>query len=204
MKFHRTLVPAAILLSFASFLAYSAALAQTRPAAGAKADSYSVDGVHSSIIFRIQHLGVSYFYGRINHPAGKFTFNPEDPAAGSFEITAKAENVDSGNAKRDEHLKSVDFFNAKQFPDITFKSTMVRKRGEGAYEVAGNLSLHGVTRAIAVDLKHVGCATDPKGTARCGFDATFSIKRSEFGMDFMQGPLGDEVKLMAGIEGVRQ
>lgn len=199
-----TLVPAAVLLSLASFLAYSAALAQTRPSASAKIDTYAVDSVHSSIIFRIQHMGVSYFYGRINGPAGKFAFSPDDPAACSFEITAKAENVDSGNAKRDDHLKSGDFFNAKQFPDITFKSKSVRKRGEGAYQVTGDLSLHGVTRAITVDLDHVGCATDSRGTARCGFDTAFAIKRSEFGMDFMQGPLGDEVRLMVGIEGVRQ
>ncbi len=204
MKLPATLVPAAVLLSFASFLAYSGALAQTRPAPSPKIDTYAVDGVHSSLIFRIQHLGVSYFYGRINGPGGKFTFNPDDPSACSFEITAKAENVDSGNAKRDDHLKSGDFFNAKQFPDITFKSKAVRKRGEGTYEVSGDLSLHGVTRAITANLDHVGCGTDQRGTMRCGFDTTFTIKRSEFGMDFMQGPLGDEVRLMVGIEGSRQ
>ena len=161
---------------------------------------YSVDPVHSTVIFRIKHFGVSYFYGRFNSPTGHFTFDPEKPAESSFEITVKTANVDTHSPRRDGHLKSGDFFNAKQFPEITFKSTSVKKGRGDTLHVTGDLGLHGQTRQITIDLHHVGSRDTRKGQL-CGFETTFTIKRSDFGMTFMLEGVGDEVTLMIGLEG---
>ena len=177
-----------------------------RPAADAEAatvqapGTYSVDPVHSTVIFRIKHFGVSYFYGRFNSPTGHFTFDPEKPAESSFEITVKTANVDTHSPRRDGHLKSGDFFNAKQFPEITFKSTSVKKGRGDTLQVTGDLGLHGQTRQITIDLHHVGSRDTRKGQL-CGFETTFTIKRSDFGMTFMLEGVGDEVTLMIGLEG---
>ena len=174
----------------------------TAPAPSAAGESFKVDPVHSAIIFGIKHLGASYFYGRINGPEGTFHFNPDDVSACSFDIKAKAQNIDTDNGMRDSDLKSENFFSAKQFPEISFKSTTVKKQGKDTYQVAGNLALHGVTKPITIDLEHVGTKDHPKFGHRCGFRTTFTIKRSDFGMTFMlPDDLGDEVMLIIGFEG---
>ncbi len=173
---------------------------QSRPSSG---DWYDVDSVHSTLIFRIEHLGVSNFYGRINSPAGEFHYDPGDPSACSFMISLKADNVDTANTRRDGHIKSRDFFNSKQFPEITFKSTSVKKKGD-RYEVVGDLSFHGVTKPITAELKLIGAGETPFKDYRCGFDGLMTIKRSEFGIDYMPGGLGEEVTIMVGLEGVKR
>jgi polyisoprenoid-binding protein YceI len=121
----------------------------------------------------------------------------------NFDVTVKVDKLDTANAKRDQHLKSSDFFNAKQFPDIEFKSTGVKSTGDKTFDVTGDLTLHGVTKSITVPMTFVGAATTPMG-ARAGFDATFTIKRSDYGMNFMPGMVGDDVTLMINLEGVKQ
>ncbi|MCH8006166.1 MAG: YceI family protein [Planctomycetes bacterium] len=181
-----------------------------RPAADAEAatvqapDTYSVDPVHSTAIFRIKHLDVSYFYGRFNRPTGDFTFDPENPARSSFDITLLTKNIDTHSPKRDGHLKSADFFNAKQFPEITFKSTSVKKVRGDTLQVIGDLGLHGQTRQITIDLQHVGSRDTGRMGQRCGFETTFTIKRSDFGMKYMLNGLGDEVTLMISLEGSKK
>ena len=168
-------------------------------------EAYKVDPVHTTAIFRIKHLGVTYFYGRFNETTGSFTLNTEDPSEMIFDVQIKTESVDTNSAKRNNHLKSPDFFNAKQFPTISFKSKSVQSSGENLYTVAGDLTLHGVTKPITVQMEFVGEGDQgPQSRYRAGFDVTFTIKRSDFGMNYMQGMLGDEVTLMVGLEGVRQ
>ena len=164
-------------------------------------ENYKVDPVHTTAIFRIKHLGVTYFYGRFNETTGSFTLNIEDPSEMSFDVQIKTESVDTNSVNRNNHLKSPDFFNAKQFPTISFKSKSAQSSGENMYTVSGDLTLHGVTKPISVQMEFVG--QGDKGR-RAGFDVTFTIKRSDFGMNFMQGKLGDEVRIMVGLEGVRQ
>ncbi len=180
--------------------ARSAVDAEAPAAAVGETHTYSVDPVHSTVIFRIKHFGVSYFYGRFNSPTGHFAFDPEKPAESSFEITVKTANVDTHSPRRDGHLKSGDFFNAKQFPENTFKSTSVKKGRGDTLHVTGDLGLHGQTRQITIDLHHVGSRDTRKGQL-CGFETTFTIKRSDFGMTFMLEGVGDEVTLMIGLEG---
>ena len=203
MRTRTTLVLVALPLAGLAGLAALSPVPQTETAAKGAAETFSVDQVHSTIIFRINHLGVSEFYGRINSPFGEFTLNPEDPGASSFNVQVKAQNVDTGSSRRDGHLKSADFFNAKQFPDITFKSKSVKKKSGNVYQVTGELTLHGVTKPITVDLEHIGTKNTRMGR-RSGFHTTFSISRSEFGINYMPQGLGDEITIMIGIEGQKK
>ncbi len=184
--------------------ARSAVDAEAPAAAVQETHTYNVDSVHSTVIFRIKHLDVSYFYGRFNSPTGGFTFDPENPARSSFDITLLTKNVDTHSPRRDRHLKSADFFNAKQFPKITFKSTSVKKVRGDTLQVTGDLGLHGQTRQITIDLQHVGSRDTGRMGQRCGFETTFTIKRSDFGMKFMLNGVGDEVTLMISLEGVKK
>jgi len=167
-------------------------------------DSYKLDGVHSMIIFKINHFNVSNTYGRINSPAGTFAIDPADLANSSLSISVNVADIDTNNAKRDEHLKSADFFNAKQFPTIAYKSTSIKKIDDKTFEVTGDLTLHGVTKPVTVKLAKVGEADMPGAGHRAGYETTFTIKRSDFGMSTMVGPVGDEVTLMVNLEGVKE
>lgn len=168
------------------------------------ADTYKVDSVHSTVLFRIQHLGVSYTYGRFDEPTGTFTVDEADLSKSSVEMQLQAGNIDTGNAKRDGHLKSPDFFNVKVFPTITFKSTAVKKSADNTYEITGDLTLHGVTKSVTLTMQHVGSAKSPMGDFRSGYEGTLVINRTDFGMSNMVGMVGDEVHLTISIEGVKQ
>ncbi|HJT77052.1 MAG TPA: YceI family protein [Gemmataceae bacterium] len=167
-----------------------------------RADNYVLDDAHTAASFNIAHLGLSWTHGRFDDVAGTFTIDAADPGKSSFTLTIKADSVDTNNKKRDEHLRSPDFFNVKQFPTIRFESTSV-KPADGGYQVTGNLTLHGVTKPISFLLKG-GKTAELMGKKRMGFWMDTTLKRSEFGMDKMVGPVGDEVILTISFEGVKQ
>lgn len=168
------------------------------------ADNYNVDPVHSFVTFRVQHLQVSYAYGRFNEPQEKLTIDESDPSKSSMEFTLQVDKVDTGNAGRDAHLKKSDFFSAAEFPEITFKSTAIKKIDDKTWEVTGDLSLHGVTKPLTVQVKRIGTGPGMKGETRTGLETMFTIKRSDFGMNFMIPQIGDEITLAVGIEGIKQ
>lgn len=168
-----------------------------------RAESYDLDPAHAGVTFKISHLGLSWTYGRFNDLSGAFVVDPSNPAASSFNFTIKTESVDTGNAKRDEHLKAPDFFNAKQFPVITFKSTAVKQVKEG-YEVTGDFTLHGVTKPVTFTLVGGRTAEFPKGVVRTGFTGELIIKRSEFGIDKFAEAVGEEVFIAASFEGTKK
>jgi polyisoprenoid-binding protein YceI len=184
-------------------LALALALSGVLLAQGRADEKFGVDPDHSSVSFKIQHLGLTWIHGRFNEFSGGFVLDKEDPSRSSFDLTIKTASVDTNNAKRDGHLKSPDFFNAKQFPVITFKSTMIKAAGSG-YQVTGNLTLNGVTKPISFTLEGGKTAEFPKGTVRIGYFTDLTLKRSEFGMGKMVGPLGDEVKVSIGLEGLKK
>ena len=175
--------------------------AQSAPAAPA---TYKLDGVHSMVIFRIKHLGVSYTYGRFNDVSGTVKWAGSNPAGASFDVTIKAASVDTNEPRRDQHLRGPDFFDAKQFPTIRFKSTNTEAGEGGAFKLTGNLTLHGVTQPITVTFQQIGEGKDPWGGYRAGFESTFKIKRSDFGMTKILNAAGDEVTLMVSLEGIRK
>ena len=171
--------------------------------ASAAPESYDVDKGHSALLFRIKHVDVGYTYGRFNDFSGLLVVDDANLAGARVEITAKLESVDTNDAKRDQHLKSPDFFNVAQFPLMTFKSTSITKTGDD-YKVQGNLTLHGVTKALTVTMKKTGEGEDPWGNHRIGFEGQMSFKRSDFGMDKLPQAVGDTVWVTVAVEGIRK
>jgi polyisoprenoid-binding protein YceI len=162
--------------------------------------AYSVDSTHSSMIFRVKHMDVAYFYGSFRELAGTVHLDTEDPSKSTVEVTIAAASIDTGDQGRDRHLKSGDFFNAEEFPAIEFKSKEVARKGGDVFEVSGDLSLHGVTKALSCEVELTGQADTPRGS-KAGFETTFTIKRSDFGMDYMVGKgLDDEVRVTLSLE----
>jgi polyisoprenoid-binding protein YceI len=167
------------------------------------ADSFKIDPIHGTVIYRINHLGVANAYGRFDEPTGTVTIDKDDASKSSFNFEVQTTKVDTGNPKRDQHLQSPDFFNAKQFPTITFKSTSVKSSGDNKYEVAGDLTLHGVTKPITVTMEKTGEAQTQMGY-RSGWQTEVDLKRSDYGMKGLQGVVGDDVHLIISFEAVKQ
>ena len=161
------------------------------------------DTVHSFVLFRIGHLGISRSWGRFND----FTVTVKDGEGGALlsavDFVVKAESVDTGNAKRDQHLRSPDFLNAKQFPEISFRSTSAKSLDADGVEVTGDLTLHGVTKPVIAKVVKVGAGKGMKGEDLLGLETTFAVRRSDFGMSNMVGPVGDEVLLTVAVEAAR-
>lgn len=162
--------------------------------------SYQVDPVHSNVLFRVKHGGIGYVYGQFLKFEGTVKYDEAKPSKTSIAWTIDSNSVFTNNRKRDTHLKSPDFFNAKQFPKITFKSTKVTKKGD-KLRVKGKLTLNGKTRTITTDVKLTGSGKDQQGNERQGFLTEFSIDRSDYGMDFMVGGgVSDKVDLTVSTE----
>ena len=168
------------------------------------AENYTVDSVHSYVIFKINHLNIGNSYGRFDEPSGSFTWDEVNPTNSSFELMVQATNVDTDNEKRDKHLRSPEFFNASQHAAISFKSEAVKAVKPDMLEIKGMLSMLGQTHPITVTAQQTGHGKDPWGNYRRGFETIFTIKRSQWGMDFMLSGLSDEVEVTVSVEGVRQ
>ena len=166
------------------------------------ADTYEIDTAHSMILFRAKHMGITYNYGRFNEFTGKLTIDETDISKSAIEFEVKTASVDTANEKRDQHLRSSDFFSAKQFPVITFKSTKVSmKEGkEDMLEITGDLELLGVKKSITVDVEITGKGKGRQGEPLIGFESIFTIKRSEFGMTYGTGAVSDDIRLIVTIE----
>ena len=167
------------------------------------ADTFSVDPVHSSMLFRVKHWGVGHIYGRFNQYSGSFAFDPKNPADSKLEMEVKIDSIDSANADRDKHLKGPDFFNAKEFPTMSFKATRMKASDEKTYEVTGDLTIHGVTKQVTVKLERLGTGKDPRGKTRSGWETVFTINRSDFGVKGFLPAIGDEVRIIVAVEGIQ-
>lgn len=172
-------------------------------ASAAESGTYKLDPSHSMAIFRVKHFDISYTYGRINNPEGTVVFDAADAAKCSVEVTIKAANVDTDNEKRDAHLKNPDFFDADKHPTLSFKSKSVKKDGD-AYMVTGDFTLLGVTKELTVKASLTGSNKHEKMGERIGFESTFDIKRSDFGMNKLIPGASDEVRITISLEGVKQ
>jgi polyisoprenoid-binding protein YceI len=154
-------------------------------------------------LFRIQHLEAGQFWGRFNGVEGSVSWPLDDASAPMIKAIAKVEQVDTGSEKLDGNLKGPNFFNAKEFPEISFTTTAGTRVGERHWTLTGDLSLHGVTKPVTVDCVVTGVGKGPTGK-KVGFECQLAIKRSEFGMIWgIEKPpkaLGDEVKLVIGLE----
>ncbi len=175
--------------------------ATTTEVAAENAATFTVDAVHSAVLFRCKHLGVSYSYGRFNDISGTFSIDPSSPEAVSIDISVKAESVDTANKRRDDHLRSTDFFSVKEFPTISFKSKRSASASDGKIAVTGDLSFHGVTKEITVEVEHTGTGPGPRGGTLAGFETVFTINRLDFGVNYMPDGLGKDVTITVSCEG---
>jgi polyisoprenoid-binding protein YceI len=169
-------------------------------------DTFKLDSVHSGVVFTIHHL-VSNPFGVFHAPEGTVIVDGGVP---KLDITVPVEKLDMGNAKWEEDIKAASWFDAKQFPNITFKTTAVKKLGEDpttheyTFEATGDLTLHGVTKSVTVTLSKTGEGKGMQGETRIGYSCTFKVKRSDYNMKTYVGPIGDEVTLMVNIEAIKQ
>ncbi len=118
-------------------------------------------------------------------------------------MTFDANSIDTNDKKRDAHLKSPDFFDVRQYPTITFKTTRVSSTPNGM-KLSGNLTMHGVTKQVTIPLKYLGEGKGPYGKYRCGFSSQFTVKRSDFGMKGMIPHIGDDISITLSFEGIRK
>ncbi|AOE82859.1 YceI family protein [Pseudomonas sp. TCU-HL1] len=173
-------------------------------ASQAMAADYMIDreGQHAFVNFKIGHLGYSYIYGTFKDFDGSFSFDEKNPEASKIKVILKTASVDTNHAERDKHIKSV-LLNVSKNPTATFESTSVKSTGQGTADVAGNLTLNGVTRPVVIKAKFVGEGDDPWGGYRAGFEGTTTIKLKDFAIQKDLGPASQEVELIISFEGVR-
>ena len=186
--------------ALAAGLFASAGPARSAPPAG----TWTGDPVHSFVVFKIRHMGTSWVYGRFNEPVVSLEAGDEGTGVTSVNFVVGTAKVDTGNEKRDQHLRSPDFFNAKQFEEISFKSTAAKAVDADTTEVTGDLTLHGVTKPVTVKVMRVGHGKGLQKEDIAGYEATISLKRSDYGMTNMVGPVGDEVALTIAVEAARK
>ncbi len=177
-------------------------------AEGLTAGTWNIDPAHSEVGFTVRHLMVSKVRGKFGGFTGAITVS-DDPLASSVEATIDAATISTGEENRDGHLRSPDFFETDAHPTWTFRSTSVEQSGSD-FEVAGDLTIKGVTRPVALDLEFNGVGQDPWGGTRAGFSATTEISRKDFGVTFempteggVNVVVGDKIKVELEIEAVK-
>ena len=173
-------------------------------AASAQTTTWKIDPVHSSIEFKVRHMGVSNVRGTFTHPTGTVVLNDKDITKSSVEATIDATSVSTNEAARDKHLKSAAFFDIDKNPSMAFKSTSIYKEG-GKLMMKGDLTLAGITKPVVLALDGPSAPqTDAKGVTRSGFSASGILSRKDFGFGANAGPanaaIGDEVSISIDVE----
>lgn len=173
------------------------------------AETFKVDPNHSEVSFQIRHL-VTQVRGGFNDFGGTVVMDPADPAASSVDFWIDAGSVDTRNDKRDQHLRSEDFFYVEQNPRITFESSTVQKTGDDTYDVTGTLTMRGVSKQVTLPVTFAGTAPDPWGNVRAGFSTSTTVDRKDYGINWNQALdqggflLGDDVAITINLEAVQQ
>jgi len=171
----------------------------------AQAAEYKIDtkGAHAFVQFRIKHLGYSWLYGRFDDFNGSFFYDDKAPEKSSINVNIDVTSLNSNHAERDKHLRGADFLNTDKFPSATFKSTSFEPLEDGKAMLKGELTLHGVTKPITIDVSNVGGGKDPWGGYRQGFSGTTEFELKDFGIDYNLGPASQKVEMILDIEGIR-
>jgi len=189
------------------FKTFTVALLILSTAVVAQAETWAIDTAHSVLDFKVRHL-FSKTGGQFGEWEGMITFDGKDLTGGSVELTIQAASIDTRNEDRDNHLRSADFFDVETYPTLTFKSTEVVKTDSG-FEVRGDLTMHGVTKGIAIPFEYHGSGTDPWGTLRAGFSGSTTVNRKDFGIVWNKNVdkggllLGDDVAIDIEIEAIK-
>jgi len=170
---------------------------------------WNIDPTHSGVHFTVRHMVISKVRGSFDRYQGSIEFDPANPAASKVSVSIEAGSINTREPKRDEHLRSPDFFDAAQFPALTFTSTKVEKVSDAELRVTGDLTIHGVTRAVTLETEFAGGGKDPWGNERLGFSATASINRKDFGLNWNQvleagGVLvGEKIEIALDVQAIR-
>lgn len=179
-----------------------AALA-TLPVNALQAADYTIDPGHTYVSFAINHLGFSTMRGKFDRQSGSMHYDPAGKKA-SVMIEIDAASIDTGHDKRDAHLQSPDFLNAVENPTITFESTAVTWSGDKLATVSGDLTILGVSKPVTLEVNAINCGTHPFNKKQvCGFDATASIKRSDFGVNYGLPAIGEVLDLQIELEATK-
>jgi polyisoprenoid-binding protein YceI len=175
------------------------------PPAATGSTTWKIDATHSVTLFRVQHFGAGMFWGRFDSISGTVTTSGTPIDSLAFNVTIDANSVSTANKDRDNHLRSPDFFNVKEFPQMTFVSSGSKKTGATTWEVSGNLTLHGVTKPITAQVECTGQSESPNGK-RAGFEAVFTIDRGDFGVTYGidKNAVGKDVRVTVGLEAISQ
>jgi len=183
------------------------AILAPRPAGSA---TWEIDPAHTSVQFSVRHMMVSNVRGQFETVAGRIQADEANPTAARVEATIETASIDTNNNKRDDHLRGPDFLDAVKFPQITFVSKKVEKAGEAKWKLTGDLTLHGVTREVVLEMDGpTAPRKDPMGTIRSGAQARTKINRQDFGISFNKAldggglVVGDEVVITIDVEVVR-
>jgi polyisoprenoid-binding protein YceI len=174
--------------------------------AGLTTGTYDIDSSHTSAAFSVRHAGIAKVRGTIAVSSGSITVG-EDLESSSVTAELDAQSVNTGDAGRDGHLKSADFWHADENPAWTFSSTAIRPEGD-AYVISGDLTINGVTKGVELETEFTGTAKDPFGNNRAGFEATLEINRKEFGLTWNASLetggflVGDKVKITLDVSAI--
>jgi polyisoprenoid-binding protein YceI len=170
-------------------------------AAAPATETYVIDPVHSGAKFEIAHLVISTVSGQFNTFQGTITLNPADISKSSVDVVIDAASISTGTEARDKHLRSDSFFDVAKYPTITFKSSSVTQVSPGTLQVGGTLTMHGVAKPIVIAVTGWGTAPGMNGAILAGFrKGTVQLKRSDFGISSMIGPVGNEVDITLSVE----
>ncbi|MFT3996835.1 MAG: YceI family protein [Asticcacaulis sp.] len=185
---------------FKSTLLAAALFAGSLTPAFAAPETYALEATHTEVVFSWTHFGFSKPTGKFMNAVGTLVLDEAAPAKSSVEVSFAIDGMNTGVAALDTHLKSKDFFDAAAFPTATFKSTKVEPTGKDTAKVTGDLTIHGVTKPVTLDVKLNKIAPNMKGVKTAGFSATGQIKRSDFGIGAYVPAVSDEITLVITSE----
>ncbi len=172
--------------------------------------TWKIDPAHSLVEFAVRHLMITSVRGRFTDVKGTVVTEGDDPATAQVEVIIDVNTIDTREPQRDAHLRSADFFDVEKYPSITFKSKRVTDERGDHFKLVGDLTIHGVTKEVVLDVASEGRAKDPWGSERAGFSATTKINRKDFGLNWNQALetggwlVGDEIKITIDLELIKQ
>ncbi len=179
---------------------FAAALLAAAPA-HAEVKHYVLEKPHTQVVFSVNHLGFSNSTGMFHDFDGTIDYDTVNVEKSKVDVTIKAASVDMGTTKWDDHVKNADFLNVEKFPDITFKSTSVKKTGADTADITGDLTILGVTKPVVLATKQNKVGQHPmSGKDHAGFSATTTFKRSDFGVKYGLPNVGDEITVRLEVE----
>jgi polyisoprenoid-binding protein YceI len=185
-------------------------MSTTTAAKAPSVTSWSIDPAHTHVEFAVRHMMITTVKGRFGIVQGTVRIDEDHHSRSEVEITIDADSIDTREAQRDAHLKSADFFDVEKYPKLTFKSTRVSDVKGDDFKLHGDLTIHGVTHPVTLDVTAEGRGKDPWGAERAGFTARTQIKRSDYGLTWNQALetggllVGDDIKINLDVELVKQ